>query len=142
MALLALASPPGYQFVASALRGEAARLHLRFETGGVALVVTLVDTEGAAELPTAAPAGIIVAPPGGELLALPPRRLADLTRRVQGDDSLVVVALGGPAVHALVTQLAGAGGRVQALDTALDADPRDAIGRVIQLWMTQHDHAG
>jgi len=145
MALLGLASPPGFHFVVAALAGECGRLHLRFEVASAALVVTLVDVDGEAELPATPPHALIVAPPRGELLALAPQRLAALTERVASDDALVVVTFGGAALHATVARIVAAGdtpARAHALAATLDADPREALGSAIRTWMACHDDAG
>src|SRR5262249_5074521 len=92
-ALLGLASPPGYHLVVAALAGDGERLHLRFEVATASLVVTLIDADGDRELPAAVPDGIIVAPPRGELVALAPQRLAELTERLAGDDALAIAAV-------------------------------------------------
>jgi len=145
MAMLGLASPPGYRLVIAAMQGDRERLHLRFELATAALVVTLVDIDGHAELPATAPHGILIAPPRGELIALAPQRLAELTARLSGDDAVAVVVLGGAALQATVERLCDAGAgppRTQALATTLDDDPRGALGAVLGAWTARHDHAG
>jgi CheY-like chemotaxis protein len=144
MAMLGLASPPGYRLVAAALHGDCERLHLRFEVATATLVVTLIDADGERELPATSPDGIVVAPPRGELVALAPQRLAELTSRVIGDESLVIIALGGPAVQTTVGRLAEQDGRPPrwlGIGSTLDADPRDTLCRLIQLWIARHGHA-
>jgi hypothetical protein len=138
LALLGLASPPGYRLVIAALQGDRERLHLRFETPTAALVVTLVDTDGEGEVPATPPDGIIVAPPCGELLALAPQRLAELTTRVIDDESLAVVALGGPALQSSVGRLVDRehrAARFLGLPSTLEADLRNVLSRLIGLWI-------
>jgi len=139
-AMLGLASPPGYRLVIAALRGDRERLHLRFELPTAALVVTLIDADGERELPAAAPEGIIVAPPRGELVALAPQRLAELTTRVISDDSLAVIALGGPALQTTVARLMDRGDgapRHLGISSTLEADLRDPLSKLIRLWIAE-----
>src|SRR5262249_22330316 len=133
-----------YQLVVAALHGGGERLHLRFEVATAALVLTLIEVDGRLELPAAFPHGILLAPPGGELIALAPQRLAELTTRLPGDGSLAVLAVGGAALRAAVNQLAGRDGsaRSLALDTTLDADPREALGALIKLWLAGRSEGG
>jgi hypothetical protein len=143
LAMLGLASPPGYRLVIAALQGDRERLHLRFEIPTAALVVTLVDTEGGGEVPANTPDGIIVAPPRGELVALAPQRLAELTTRVIGDDSLAVIALGGPALQASVRRLVDRDDmpmRFLGQPSTLEADLRDVLSRLIRLWIAGGGH--
>jgi CheY-like chemotaxis protein len=145
MAMLSLASPPGYRFVLAALEGERERLHLRFETAGAALVVTLVDTDGSSELPVSPPHGIIVAPPGGELISLAPQRLAELTGRLGSDDGIAVLALGGPALQASIGQLVGrcdGPPRAHGIGSTLESDPRETLCSLLRLWLAHHGDAG
>jgi CheY-like chemotaxis protein len=137
-AMLGLASPPGYRLVIAALRGDRERLHLRFELPAAALVVTLIDADGERELPDAAPEGIIVAPPRGELVALAPQRLAELTTRVISDDALAVVAVGGQALQTTVARLMDRGDGVPrhlGISATLDADLREPLSKLIRLWI-------
>jgi CheY-like chemotaxis protein len=137
-AMLGLASPPGYRLVIAALRGDRERLHLRFELPTAALVVTLIDADGERELPASAPEGIIVAPPRGELVALAPQRLAELTTRVISDESLAVVAVGGQALQTTVARLMDRGDGVArhlGMSLTLDADLRDPLSKLIRLWI-------
>jgi CheY-like chemotaxis protein len=145
MAMLALASSPGYHFVLAALGGGGERLHLQFEIQTASLIVTLVDIDGRVELPSAEPNAIIVAPPRGELISLAPQRLAELTGRVLGDDALVVLAAGGPALHATVSRLAERAdgvSRYQAAGATLASDPRELLGGALRLWVSSRDHDG
>jgi DNA-binding response OmpR family regulator len=138
LAMLGLASPPGYRLVIAALQGDRERLHLRFEIPTAALVVTLIDADGGGEVPASAPDAIVVAPPRGELVALAPQRLAELTTRVIGDDSLAVIALGGPALQTSVARLADRDdtpGRYLGLSSTLDADLREVLSKLIRLWI-------
>ena len=139
-AMLGLASPPGYRLVIAALRGDRERLHLRFELPTAALVVTLIDADGERELPATAPEGIIVAPPRGELVALAPQRLAELTTRVISDDSLAVIALGGTALQTTVARLMDRGDgapRHLGISSTLEADLRDPLSKLIRLWIAE-----
>jgi DNA-binding response OmpR family regulator len=140
LAMLGLASPPGYRLVIAALRGDRERLHLRFEIPTLALVVTLIDADGDGEVPASAPDGIIVAPPRGELVALAPQRLAELTTRVIGDDSLAVIAVGGHALQSSVQRLVDrehSPGRYLGLSSTIEADLRDVLSRLIRLWIAE-----
>src|SRR4030095_11706857 len=101
-AMLALASPPGHQVLIAALEGDCERLHLQFETPQAILVVALVDTDGKIDLPVAPPHGVIVAPPRGELIAMVPQRLAELTSRLSDGQETAVVTVGGHALQATV----------------------------------------
>jgi CheY-like chemotaxis protein len=142
MAMLALASPPGYRMVIAALQGESDRLHLRFEAGTQALLVTLIDTDGSTELPQAAPDAIIVAPPRGELVALAPQRLAELTGRLISDDAITAVAIGGPALQATVERLTADDGppRCHGITSTLEAGLRDTLCKLIRLWIARSGH--
>lgn len=145
MAMLGLASPPGYRLVIAALQGDCERLHLRFEAGTATLVVTLIDADGNSEVPATPPDAIIVAPPRGELVALAPQRLAELTGRVIGNDSLAIIAVGGPALQATVERLTGRDDgppRCAGIASALEADPRDTLCKLIRLWIARSGHAG
>jgi CheY-like chemotaxis protein len=135
-ALLALASPPGFQVLAAALGEERQRLHLQFETLNATVIVTLVDLESDLDLPEAPVNGVILVPPRGELVALPPHRLADISSRIDQAQKPVIVALGGPALHATLGRImeeADRGFRFLALPPKLD-DLRDVLGGVIRLW--------
>jgi CheY-like chemotaxis protein len=143
MAMLALASPPGYRMVIAALQGESERLHLRFEAGTATLLVTLIDADGGSELPATPPDAIIVAPPRGELVALAPQRLAELTGRLLGDDAITVVAIGGPALQATMQRLTAADDgppRCHGLTSTLEAGLRDTLCRLIRLWIARSGH--
>jgi CheY-like chemotaxis protein len=143
MAMLGLASPPGHGLVLAAMQGDCEHLHLQFEVATATLVVTLIDTDGDSELPAALPDGIIVAPPRGELVALAPQRLADLTDRLSGDDALAVIAVGGAALQTTVGRLADRDGSCRWLGnpSTLESDPRETLCRLIQLWIAGCDHA-
>lgn len=135
-ALLGLASPPGYQILASALSNDVHRLHLQFDTATASVIITLVDVEAPADLPKIAPNGIILVPPRGELVAVAPQRLADLTARIEQPEKPAIVALGGPALHSTLGRLvdeAGHGFRYLGMPSQLE-DVRDVIGAVIRLW--------
>ena len=132
--LLSLASAPGYQVLENALKaGSNHRLHLQFETSTATIIITLVDLEGAKELPPQLPQGIILIPPRGELVSLAPKRLAELTARIEQPNKPVVVALGGPAVQATVGRLIEDSFRYIAMPGRLE-DPRDVIGGILRLW--------
>jgi DNA-binding response OmpR family regulator len=143
LAMLSLASPPGYRLVIAALQGDCEHLHLRFEGPSATLVVTLIDAGGDRELPASAPDGIVVAPPRGELVALAPQRLAELTGRVTGDDALAVLAVGGPALQTTVERLTACDGppRCVAVSSALETDLRDMLCRLIRLWIARSGDA-
>lgn len=138
MALLALASQPGFHLVAAALQGGARRLHVQFEAPGASIAVSLVDLESPLEPPTSEPHGIILVPPRGEVVLLAPRRLTEICGRLDHPDRPVIVALGGPALRSTIARLIGDDDqRARHLGPAGElADPRDAIGQVIELWST------
>jgi CheY-like chemotaxis protein len=138
MAMLGMASPPGYRLVVAALQGDCERLHLRFEIATAALVVTLVDADGTSELPSTSLDGIIVAPPRGELIALAPQRLAELSRRVMGEDAIAIAAVGGAALQATIARLTG--GACEPIASTLDADPRDILCKLIRQWIARFGH--
>jgi CheY-like chemotaxis protein len=134
--LLALASPPGFHVLAAALGAAPRRLHLRFDAGGWAAVITLVDTEAHDPVPAVAPDGIIVAPSRGELITLAPERLAELTARIAAGGPLALVGLGGLALRATLVRLmeeAGLRARFLGLPRALDDEPRDTVCRLLRL---------
>lgn len=134
-ALLGMASPPGYGVLAAALGDNAHRLHLQFETSNASVVVTLVDLDTHRELPQAPANGVILVPPRGELLALSPQRLADLTARIAQPQQPVVVALGGPALHTTIQRFVNEAGRSYSyLGMPAFDDPREVIGGLIRLW--------
>jgi CheY-like chemotaxis protein len=142
-AMLALASPPGYRLVVAALRGDCERLHLEFETAAGTLVVTLVDSDGGSALLETPPDGIIVAPPRGDLLALAPQRLAELTGRALEESSLAIIAAGGPALQATVARLAqhdDGPPRHLGVSSGLEVDLRDLLSRLIRLWIARGGH--
>jgi CheY-like chemotaxis protein len=143
MAMLGLASPPGYRLVIAAMQGDCGHVHLQFEIATATLVITLIDADGDRELPATAPDGIVVAPPRGELVALAPQRLAQLTGRLSDHDSLAVIAVGGAALQTTVARLAEHDGppRCLGVSTTLESDLRDTLGRLIQLWIARCDHA-
>jgi hypothetical protein len=144
MAMLGLASPPGYRLVIAALQGDRERLHLRFEIPTAALVITLIDADGGGEIPPTSPEGIIVAPPRGELVALAPQRLAELTTRVIGDESLAVIAVGGPALQSTVGRLMDRGDgppQFLGISSTLEEDLRETLSRLIRLWIAHRSHA-
>lgn len=138
MALLALASQPGFHLVAAALRSETRRLHLQFETAGASLVVSLVDLESALEPPASEPHGVILVPPRGEVVLLAPQRLTEICGRIDRPQRPVIVALGGPALRSTIARLVGDDSqRARHLGLVDElADPRDVIGQVIELWST------
>jgi CheY-like chemotaxis protein len=142
MAMLGLASPPGHRLVLAAMRGGCAHLHLQFEIASATLVVTLIDADGG-ELPAIPPHGIIVAPPRGELVALAPQRLAELTGRLTDHDSPAVIAVGGAALQTTVGRLADRErpSRWLGIASTLESDLRDTLCRLIQLWIASCDHA-
>jgi hypothetical protein len=143
LAMLGLASPPGHRLVVAAMSGDCGHLHLQFEIATATLVVTLIDADGDSELPASLPHGIIVAPPRGELVALAPQRLADLTGRLTGDDSLAVIAVGGAALQTTVGRLADRDRPPRWLGSpsTLEADLRDTLCRLIQLWIASCGNA-
>jgi CheY-like chemotaxis protein len=107
-ALLELATPPGRDALVSVLSGTARglRLHL-VARGGASMMVRLVDIEGSEAPPRRHPADlIIVAPPRGELLAISPPRLAELSLMATMDRMPRIVAMGGAALHASLGRLA------------------------------------
>lgn len=135
-ALLGLASPPGYQVLAAALGDAPRRLHLRVEVPAGACVITLVDTEGRGAPPAEPPDGILLAPGRGELIALAPQRLADLTRRLTPPAHPAVLAVGGAALRGAVVRLGedtGFPDRIRSAAQILDDDPRALLCELIRL---------
>ena len=134
-ALLGMASPPGYGVLAAALGEDVQRLHLQFETSNASVVVTLVDLDAPRELPQAPVNGVILVPPRGELLALSPQRLAELTARIEQPQRPVVVALGGPALHTTLQRIVDEGGHgFRYLGMPRFDEPREVVGGLIRLW--------
>jgi hypothetical protein len=75
--------------------------------GGARMMVRLVDIEGSEAPPRRHPADlIIVAPPHGELLAISPPRLAELSMMATLDRMPRIVGMGGAALHASLGRLA------------------------------------
>jgi len=107
-ALLELASPPGRDVLVSVLSGTARRLRLQLAArGGASMSMRLVDIEGSDAPPRRHPIDlIIVAPPHGELLAMSPPRLAELSMLATLDRMPRIVAMGGAALHASLGRLA------------------------------------
>ena len=107
-ALLELATPPGRDALVSVLSGAAQGLRLYLSArAGAGLMVRLVDIEGSEAPPRRFPADlIIVAPPHGELLAISPSRLAELSMMATLDRMPRVVGMGGAALHASLGRLA------------------------------------
>jgi CheY-like chemotaxis protein len=138
VALLSLASQPGVHLVAAALRSDARRLHLQFEAPSASIVVSLVDLESPLEPPASEPHGIILVPPRGDFVLLAPQRLTEICGRVDRPHRPVIVTLGGPALRSMIARLVGDDSqRARHLGLAGElADPRDAIGQVIELWST------
>ncbi len=135
LALVGLASPPGFQFLAAALAPGPRRLHLQFETSTATVVVTQVDLDGDMSPPTTPPHGLVLVPPRGELVALAPHRLAEVTARMEQPHKPVMVGVGGPALHTALTRLVDQGGdfRYLGMPNRLD-DPRDVLGGLVRLW--------
>lgn len=133
--LLALASPPGYQVLAAALAQETGRLHLQLEAANSSVVVTLVDLDGDGDLPATIPHGIVLVPPHGELVALAPHRLAEVTARMENAQRPVMLGLGGPALHSAMGRVVdeSMGPRYMSVTGRLD-DPRDIFGGLVRLW--------
>ena len=107
-ALLELATPPGRDVLVSVLNGTAQglRLHLAAR-GGASMVVRLVDIEGDEAPPRRHPLDLIViAPPHGELLAISPSRMAEISLMATVDRMPWVVAMGGAALHTSLSRLA------------------------------------
>ncbi|HSK04161.1 MAG TPA: hypothetical protein VK932_23065, partial [Kofleriaceae bacterium] len=106
-ALLELATPPGPGAVVSVLNGTAQGLRLHLEArGGARMVVRLVDVEGSEAPPRRYPADLLlVAPPGGELVAISPARMAELSLMATLDRMPRIVAMGGAALHASLGRL-------------------------------------
>jgi CheY-like chemotaxis protein len=107
-ALLELATPPGRDALVAALNGTAhgLRLELAGREGGT-LMVRLVDIEGSEAPPRPFPVDlVVVAPPGGELLAISPSRLAEISMMAAQDGMPRLVAMGGAALHASLGRLA------------------------------------
>ena len=92
----------------SALDGTAhgLRLHL-IARGGASLMLRLVDIEGSEAPPRRYPTDlIVVAPPRGELLAIGPSRMAEISMMAALDRMPRMVAMGGAALHASLGRLA------------------------------------
>ncbi len=106
-ALLELATPLGPGALVSVLAGTALgrRLH-RAARGGASMTIRLVDIEGTEAPPRRHPADLIlVAPPRGELLAISPARMAELSLMATLDRMPRIVAMGGAALHASLGRL-------------------------------------
>jgi CheY-like chemotaxis protein len=119
-ALLELAAPPGRDALVSVLNGTAhgLRLHLAARTGA-SMMVRLVDIEGSEAPPRPYPVDlIVVAPPRGELLAISPWRMAEISMMAALERMPRMIAMGGAALHASLGRLAMDRAAYEALDTA------------------------
>jgi CheY-like chemotaxis protein len=118
-ALLELATPPGRDLLVSVLGGTAQGLHLHLAARGASLILRLVDIEGGEAPPRRHPVDlIIVAPPRGELLAISPPRMAELSLMAALERMPRIIAMGGAAVHASLGRLAIDRGSSELLDVA------------------------
>jgi CheY-like chemotaxis protein len=119
-ALLELATPPGRDALVSVLSGTAHGLRLQLAARtGASLLVRLVDIEGSEAPPRPHPVDlIVVAPPRGELLAISPWRMAEISMMAALDRMPRMIAMGGAALHASLGRLAMDRAAYEALDAA------------------------
>jgi hypothetical protein len=141
-ALLELATPPGRDLVVSALEGAAQGLRLQLTArGGAAMTVLLVDIEGGEAPPRPHPVDLIlVAPPRGELLAISPPRMAELSLMATLDRLPWIVAMGRAALHASLGKLALDRASLDLLDVAATLGERrgqlrEALVAVLRRWL-------
>jgi hypothetical protein len=102
------------------LGGTAGSLRLQIAArGGASMMVRLVDIEGSEAPPRRHPVDlIVVAPPRGELLAISPSRLAEISLMATLDRMPRLVAMGGAALHASLGRLAVERASFELLDVA------------------------
>jgi hypothetical protein len=107
--------------------------------GSCSILVTLVDLEYEdGELPKLAPHALIVAPSRGDILAVPPPRLAAMVSRIDHPQLPTVVSIGGQALQTSVMRLvnkAGSPERYAGFDGELDEGMREMISSAIRLWV-------
>jgi CheY-like chemotaxis protein len=135
--LLPMATAPGFQFLLAAVNATAGPMILQFETPTAMMVIKIIDIDATSAIPSTNPHAIIVMPSHGDLLNMPPQRIAQCNDRLQQTNAIGVIAVGGAALHAMLQRSANAAPKrvkVSLVSAAEEHDLRQLLSDAVAVW--------